>query len=541
VVLRFFVAVLVIIGVCCVFPANSYAEYSYLALGDSFTSGEGESSDDYYLFSQQPYSYSCHLSSRSYPYLVALSVNALGSKSVACSGARLVDIYGTDDYLGQGNRLSGMPVQDASTAQVHALTSYSPGLIPQAIFAQRYQPDLLTIGIGGNDIGMVDKLKVCLMPSTCPWAAVDGQDERTKMAREVRGLFDALVVTYQFLSRLTPDSRFYVLGYPQIINASSSCDLFTNTLFSDSEKSFMNEAIVYLNAVLQQAARHVGFSFINQESAFDGHMLCDATLAPAMNAIRSGDDIAPVSMFRWLKVFGNESFHPTPFGHGLLSMAIVEKLQADAVDGFSKIIIPQPDLGAPSPPDYWNEDDRPLPKSINTSMVESDLVEAQDLLLTFPDSAFMHDSVVDIVIRSEETKLASVQAHHNGALRVTVSLPQGLTMGFHTVIARGDNPEGEEVEHYQVIHYIPLADNSEGITFIAEAPTDSSNNLSQNFSETQKLVAMEFSVLGTDIVVQSKTVSLDEKMEHFWVYVGVIMMVCILLVVFIRLVVWKGT
>lgn len=161
--------------------AQSAPRLGLLALGDSFTSGEGEIDESYYLNGTNEDLDNCHLSRRSYPLLVAsmLNLEVNDARTVACAGARIGDLMGqSSSYSGQGNRLgeSGMDmsVVDKTIAQQQALDSFQPGWALQSDFVERYRPEKLLIGIGGNDAGLMGKLAVCAMPGTCEWATSEG-------------------------------------------------------------------------------------------------------------------------------------------------------------------------------------------------------------------------------------------------------------------------------------------------------------------------------------------------------------------------------
>ena len=50
-------------------------------------------------------------------------------------------------------------------------------------------PEVISLGVGGNDIGFMDKLKACIMPDTCEWVGEErrrdegGEEHRRTEAR----------------------------------------------------------------------------------------------------------------------------------------------------------------------------------------------------------------------------------------------------------------------------------------------------------------------------------------------------------------------
>lgn len=120
------------------------SKLTYLALGDSYTSGEGDLEKDangitHYLPLTDIGSDTCHISSRSYPFLLrdAWGVEPKNMHSVACSGSWLIKDYMADPqtYLGQGDRLSTHE-DDLDTVRQTALEKYIPGRVPQIEFVK---------------------------------------------------------------------------------------------------------------------------------------------------------------------------------------------------------------------------------------------------------------------------------------------------------------------------------------------------------------------------------------------------------------------
>jgi hypothetical protein len=143
--------------------AGIYSLLDYLALGDSYTSGEGAGEYD----SRTDTTLNrCHLSSLAYPALIAKTKYSFeGARSVACSGANTEDIFpkDADNYMGQAS--DGLPASTRSADVSNAyLDSFTPGFLPQSSFVGAYQPAVITTGIAGNDVGFADIIARCVMP-----------------------------------------------------------------------------------------------------------------------------------------------------------------------------------------------------------------------------------------------------------------------------------------------------------------------------------------------------------------------------------------
>lgn len=408
---------------------------SYLALGDSFTSGEGDHEDKFYLYDSNKGFDLCHLSSRSYPFLVEVPLVTLNEvHSVACSGARSIDVFGYSDYFGQGGRLSAAKAAYDDTflekRRVKALADFIPGILYQSDFLKHYQPTMVSVGIGGNDVGMTDKLRACLMPSRCDWAHGDG---RLKARREILSLKNTLMDLYKNLKTMAPTAHFVTIGYPLVINQDGDCGIVLNKLIDDIEKEFMHEAIVYLNQVIQEASRLSEIPYISIEDSLLGHRLCEGDRA-AMNDFRLGDDIGLGD----IKVLGNESFHPTPFGHRLAADTISKQLVSNRVTPETQ----------ESP--FWRDDGRALPLTRYEQLTTTRLLEAGNAYdVSLPGETFVGVSTVTITMRSEERVVASTKSTQNGGLKSTIVVPKDLGYGYHTLYVRGLQPDGQIVEFYQ--------------------------------------------------------------------------------------------
>lgn len=264
----------------------------YVALGDSFASGEGETDDAYYLEGTNTLENKCHVSNRSYPYLIAphFGITPLAVENWACSGSTMKEVKKVSDRL--------------------ALE----------------RPEFITISVGGNDAGLMHKLRDCVKPGICEWAL---PHNRFKTYEELLSLRPKLIEFYSELVRTSPTTYVNVVGYPLIINENTSCGV-DGVLLEPEERRFMNEAIRQLNEVVRSAALQVGAVYRNIETSLNGHRLCDITNTPAMNGLRLGDDVAPVSGLPYTRVIGAESYHPTPYGH----VRIANRLRTQGLDSY---------------------------------------------------------------------------------------------------------------------------------------------------------------------------------------------------------------
>ena len=197
---------------------------SYVALGDSYSSGVGTRSyiDD---------GTSCQRSTYAYPSLIA-AARGYALNFRACSGAKIPDV--TNNQLGA--------------------LSPSTGYV--------------TISVGGNDAGFAGVLTECAQPgwmSDCN-GAIDAAQSYINAK-----LPAALSTLYAAIRSHATTARVVVVGYPRIFNGE---DCNAGTWFSPAEETRLNATADLLNSKLASAASARGFAFANPTGRFVGHAVC---------------------------------------------------------------------------------------------------------------------------------------------------------------------------------------------------------------------------------------------------------------------------
>jgi hypothetical protein len=303
----------------------------YLAMGDSFTSGEGDGQGgDWYepgtdeqgnkdTFAGRNL---CHLSRRSYPYLMAVELGYIVTNttspesngffhSVACSGAKLHNITG---LLGE-KQDDGTSVDFAVTDNQYrhnllgALNSWQPGFERQIGFLKGRQDDLvenrapfnpeaITLGIGGNDVGFGKIIEACITPGDCEFAT--SSSKKQEIIERFISQKTRLERAYKKIKTDSPDSRIYVVGYPQFV-AHPVVTCANNVRFSAAEVRFIHEATHYFNQVIASAAASAGVTFVDVENILDGVNLCSGAsdVEMAMNGVTAGNDVNPKGLCTW--------------------------------------------------------------------------------------------------------------------------------------------------------------------------------------------------------------------------------------------------
>jgi len=206
-------------------PAGAAAP-SYVALGDSYSSGTGTRS---YLADGT----SCLRSVYAYPSLIA-SAKGYALNFRACSGAKISDV---------------------TNSQLSALTAST---------------SYVTLSVGGNDAGFADVLTTCAQPA---WLSnCNGAVDRAQAYIRTT-LPAALTTLYASIRARAPQAKVTVVGYPRIFNG-EDCNLLT--WFSPTEESRLNATADLLNSTTAARASAAGYSFANPTSRFVGHAVCDS-------------------------------------------------------------------------------------------------------------------------------------------------------------------------------------------------------------------------------------------------------------------------
>jgi hypothetical protein len=204
-------------------PAFGATPTHYAALGDSYSSGVG--TRDYF-----PDSGDCQRSPKAYPQLWANSHKVAKFSFAACSGAK------TDDV------------------DANQLGSLGP------------DTSLVTISIGGNDIGFTSVIGQCLFTDDASCASAVNAAE-TRIRDDLPAKLDT---TYAKIRSAAPNAKVVVVGYPRL-NALGPCNI---PGYTDAKRASINAGADVLANVIAGRASAAGFSFADTRWGFDGHGVC---------------------------------------------------------------------------------------------------------------------------------------------------------------------------------------------------------------------------------------------------------------------------
>jgi hypothetical protein len=165
-------------------PSGGATAYSYVALGDSYASGEGLSP---FASGSDTSADKCHRSLRSYPFLIHAELAVGAFHDYACSGA--------------------------TTDRISTSTQYGPEGLPQAYHRPLEHAQLVTVTVGGDDVGFSHDLTYCAEHTYCQRNAsfVNGVNQ------EFAALPAKLDAAYDTIRRnKRKRATIVVLGYPRL-------------------------------------------------------------------------------------------------------------------------------------------------------------------------------------------------------------------------------------------------------------------------------------------------------------------------------------
>jgi lysophospholipase L1-like esterase len=259
-----------LLGIMAASPANAVPESagaadgadrspSYVALGDSYASG----------FGLAPYSSfpvaGCFQSEADYPHRVADALG-LALTDVTCAGAETVNVI--------------------DTAQQTAPEIFAP---PQ-VTALDANTDVVTLTIGGNDLGFSTVLPQCLAataagPLLGDPSITDCVSEMVKGGTDVLGsrlqylVLPRFEQTLRAIAEQAPNAEVVVVGYPTIFPSAEDAPeggCFVSALgngqppfpenafpFTDADTAYFHELQLSLDAGLARVASEQGATFVS--------------------------------------------------------------------------------------------------------------------------------------------------------------------------------------------------------------------------------------------------------------------------------------
>jgi hypothetical protein len=372
----------------------------------------------------------CHRSGRAYPNLIrqSLGISASQALFVACSGARTENIGLTTDKVTPSYAQSPFGVAGGQS-QYQNLQDFAGG----------GAPNLVTVGIGGNDASLIGAVRGCLAHACVAENTVQG------FAGEVdQYAYPRLVQTFAGLRSHFPGATIAVFGYPSVVAVAPdrSCLHWLGGALDigPDERAWIRDfALPHLNQALADAAAEAGVTYIDITQATAGHELC--TDQPWFNEAVSGDDA--VGGF-----VGNESFHPKAEAHAAIAKFFIDHY----TDGHGRLTFtnpaPRTNIRPPVVPIQIRYGD--VGADVATPNLQggcgADCLEpgvcAAHCVLQVQGAGFVPDSDLQVVAHSESVDIGSVQVDADGKIDAQLAVPSTLEQGAHILELTGTTSDG---------------------------------------------------------------------------------------------------
>lgn len=260
--------------------ANGGLPRSYVALGDSYVAGPGIPTQD---------GTGCARSNQNYPALVARDLRATEFVDASCSGAKT-------------NHLSEPQLNSGGT-QINApqLDSLKPNT------------RLVTLGVGGNDIGFTRIVGTCVQLSGGDPTREDApcRDHYTaggtdQLAAAIAATGPKVEAILAEVKRRSPQARVLVVGYPTVLPAGDGC---AQLPFAKGDMPYLRGVFTGLNDMLTASATANGVKYVDTAIYSQGHDACQPVgtkwvegLAPESPAAPVHPNAAGMSAVHWMVI-----------------------------------------------------------------------------------------------------------------------------------------------------------------------------------------------------------------------------------------------
>jgi len=234
----------------------------YVALGDSYTSGP-------LIPVQRDDPGGCLRSTRNYPSVLAPSIGAAEFLDVSCSGAE---------------------TEDMTAAQ-----GVSPGPNPPQFDSLNANTTVVTLGIGGNDMGFSELATGCATAN--PFASpcqdryvVNGRDE---ISVRIADTGPKVATVLDGIHARSPEAEVFVVGYPAVVpDSGNGC--WPSMPIGVPDVPYLRAKVKELNAMLAAEAAANGDTYVDVYTASIGHDPCASSANRWVEPVIPGSLAAPV-------------------------------------------------------------------------------------------------------------------------------------------------------------------------------------------------------------------------------------------------------
>ncbi|WP_020554756.1 SGNH/GDSL hydrolase family protein [Embleya scabrispora] len=256
---------------------------TFVALGDSYAAGV---KIPVIVPAAPP---GCSRSESNYAHLVARQHNITGFVDATCGGARTPDMTA-------GQQTQGSP--------------------PPQFDALRPDTALVTLGIGGNDIGFSEIVTTCVIQSRSTTSTQPCTDKYTaggndELAKRIAETGPKIAATIAGIKERSPKARILVVGYPTILPESGpTCP--AQVPVAEGDLPYLRKVVPALNDMLAKEAAKQGAEYVDTYAGSAGHDVCRPAGTKWVEGIKPEAPAAPV--------------HPNALGQEGMAKAVLAKL-----------------------------------------------------------------------------------------------------------------------------------------------------------------------------------------------------------------------
>jgi len=415
--------------------------FEYVALGDSYSAGFGltpYSATSPFAATPPSDPNGCYQADANYPHLVTTALG-LTIDDQTCSGAISANIgYPSSATIPVTPVIDTLP--ELPTVPTIQTTMSGQTALQLQTAALSADTDIVTVAIGGNDLGFTDIAEACMRTAlggnvtgllfltggtyatencanyfttatNTPAFPADANLENrmtTLIAPRISATFDEIAA-------LAPNAQVFVVEYPQIASADATDACFSapfttggSVPFSGVDIQYIHTVQGWLNQAMEDAAIAHGFHWVETEESTSGHSLCsdDPWIANLDIQLASGGVCPP----GWMPLGqdGNVyacvalgALHPNEAGVANLA-ALVQQAVNDAFGTSVSVGSVAPGAG-----------------------------------LTVSGVGFRPGEQVEVVLHSTPATLGTFTAGAGGAFSAAVTVPADVDPGAHTVVSTG--------------------------------------------------------------------------------------------------------
>ncbi|MBJ7348699.1 MAG: SGNH/GDSL hydrolase family protein, partial [Thermoleophilaceae bacterium] len=163
----------------------------------------------------------------------------------------------------------------------------------------RLQPDtdLVTLGIGGNDIGLVGLAISCVSPFS-PFGSPCKNSHSNYISNDVAGLKPKVADVVNGIHTRSPGAKVLVVGYPKVIRRGGCWPKIPVTA---GDATWLDDIIVAMNRALKAAAVENGAKYVDIFTSSTGHDMCQ------LPGVRWVEGLTPIGSLAF--------FHPNALSH----------------------------------------------------------------------------------------------------------------------------------------------------------------------------------------------------------------------------------